>query len=226
MQDDEANRFSARACRYARLGVNAGALAARMASSRVTGARGGDAQALAQALGSLKGPMMKVAQMMATIPEALPADYAEELIKPAVAGAADGRGLRQAAHAGRTRRRLAGALCRIRSDAGRRRFARPGSSRRQPRGRARSPASCNIPTWPRRWRRISSSSIYCSRSIAEWVRRSTPARSRARSARALREELDYEPRGQDRKALSEHARRSAAGARAPHFRRRCRPGAC
>ncbi len=52
-----------------------------MASNRVTGARGGDAQALAQALGSLKGPLMKVAQMMATIPEALPADYAEELIK-------------------------------------------------------------------------------------------------------------------------------------------------
>ena len=81
MQDDEANRFSARASRYARLGANAGALAARMASNRVTGARGGDAQALARALGSLKGPLMKVAQMMATIPEALPADYAEELIK-------------------------------------------------------------------------------------------------------------------------------------------------
>jgi len=81
MQDDEANRFSARASRYARLGANAGALAARMASNRVIGARGGDALALARALGSLKGPLMKVAQMMATIPEALPADYAEELIK-------------------------------------------------------------------------------------------------------------------------------------------------
>ena len=81
MQDDEANRFSARASRYARLGANAGALAARMASNRVTGARTGNAEALARALGSLKGPLMKVAQMMATIPEALPADYAEELIK-------------------------------------------------------------------------------------------------------------------------------------------------
>ncbi len=81
MQDDEANRFSARASRYARLGANAGALAARIASSRVTGARGGNAEALARALGSLKGPLMKVAQMMATIPEALPADYAEALIK-------------------------------------------------------------------------------------------------------------------------------------------------
>jgi predicted unusual protein kinase regulating ubiquinone biosynthesis (AarF/ABC1/UbiB family) len=30
-------------------------------------------------LGGLKGPLMKVAQMMATIPEALPAEYAAEL---------------------------------------------------------------------------------------------------------------------------------------------------
>ena len=82
MQDEEANRFSARASRYARLGVNAGAFAARMASNRMTGgARQGDAQALARSLGALKGPLMKVAQMMATIPEALPADYADALMK-------------------------------------------------------------------------------------------------------------------------------------------------
>jgi predicted unusual protein kinase regulating ubiquinone biosynthesis (AarF/ABC1/UbiB family) len=81
MQDEEANRFSARASRYARLGASAGAFAARMASNRVMGAREGDAQALARSLGSLKGPLMKVAQMMATIPEALPAAYAEELMK-------------------------------------------------------------------------------------------------------------------------------------------------
>lgn len=81
MHDEEANRFSARASRYARLGVGAGAFAARMASNRVMGAREGDAQALARSLGSLKGPLMKVAQMMATIPEALPAAYAEELMK-------------------------------------------------------------------------------------------------------------------------------------------------
>jgi predicted unusual protein kinase regulating ubiquinone biosynthesis (AarF/ABC1/UbiB family) len=81
MHDEEANRFSARASRYARLGVSAGAFAARMASNRVTGARGGDAEALASALGSLKGPLMKVAQMLATIPEALPAEYADALMK-------------------------------------------------------------------------------------------------------------------------------------------------
>lgn len=37
------------------------------------------ASELREALGGLKGPLMKVAQMMATIPEALPAEYAAEL---------------------------------------------------------------------------------------------------------------------------------------------------
>ena len=37
------------------------------------------AASLAAALGGLKGPLMKVAQLLATIPEALPAEYAAEL---------------------------------------------------------------------------------------------------------------------------------------------------
>ncbi len=79
--DAEANRFSARASRYARLGVNAGAFAARMGASRLAGAgRTDDARAFTEALGGMKGPMMKVAQLLATIPEALPADYAEQLM--------------------------------------------------------------------------------------------------------------------------------------------------
>src|SRR6185312_11170412 len=43
--------------------------------------RAGNALALAAALGGLKGPIMKVAQLMATIPDALPPEYASELIK-------------------------------------------------------------------------------------------------------------------------------------------------
>ena len=81
-QDDEANRLSARASRYARLGVNAGAFAARVGVNRLTGGgRDTDARALASALGSMKGPMMKVAQLLTTIPDALPTDYANELIR-------------------------------------------------------------------------------------------------------------------------------------------------
>jgi predicted unusual protein kinase regulating ubiquinone biosynthesis (AarF/ABC1/UbiB family) len=82
--DSERNRFSARAARYARVGTRVGGLAARMGAERVLGRapdRAGNALALAAALGGLKGPIMKVAQLMATIPDALPPEYASELIK-------------------------------------------------------------------------------------------------------------------------------------------------
>ncbi|MBV8568421.1 MAG: AarF/ABC1/UbiB kinase family protein [Methylobacteriaceae bacterium] len=84
MRDSEANRFSARAARYARVGANVGGVAARIAGARVlglNGSRGANAAALARALGGLKGPLMKVAQLMATIPDLLPPEYAEELQK-------------------------------------------------------------------------------------------------------------------------------------------------
>ena len=84
MSDSEANRFSARAARFARVGANVGGVAARMAGARLFGLEGRDASnaaALMQALGGLKGPIMKVAQLLATIPDALPPEYAEELQK-------------------------------------------------------------------------------------------------------------------------------------------------
>ena len=80
--DEEKNRFSARARRYGRVGANVGGVAARIAARRIFGLdpeRDRDASALAAALGGLKGPIMKVAQLLATIPEALPAEYAAEL---------------------------------------------------------------------------------------------------------------------------------------------------
>src|SRR6478752_8886502 len=82
MTDREKNRFSARARRYASVGANVGGVAARMAGARFLGRdldRGKNAAELAAALGGLKGPIMKVAQLLATIPEALPAEYAAEL---------------------------------------------------------------------------------------------------------------------------------------------------
>jgi predicted unusual protein kinase regulating ubiquinone biosynthesis (AarF/ABC1/UbiB family) len=83
-KDSEANRFSARAARYARVGANVGTVAARIATSRVLGLgqnRAGNAAALSTALGGLKGPIMKVAQLLATIPEAIPPEYTIELAK-------------------------------------------------------------------------------------------------------------------------------------------------
>src|SRR5256714_2394728 len=84
MVDREKNRFSARAARYARVGTTVGGVAARFAASRLFGFgldRGKNAAALAAALGGLKGPIMKVAQLMATIPDLLPPEYVEELQK-------------------------------------------------------------------------------------------------------------------------------------------------
>ena len=84
MNDSEKNRFSARAARYARVGANVGGVAARYAGRRILGGtpnRAGEASALASALGNLKGPLMKVAQLMATIPDLLPPEYAAELAK-------------------------------------------------------------------------------------------------------------------------------------------------
>ncbi len=82
--DSERNRFSARAARYARVGTRVGGVAARIAGQRLVGAQGGregNAIALASALGGLKGPIMKVAQLLATIPDAVPPEYASELMK-------------------------------------------------------------------------------------------------------------------------------------------------
>jgi predicted unusual protein kinase regulating ubiquinone biosynthesis (AarF/ABC1/UbiB family) len=84
MSDSERNRFSARAARYARVGGNVGTVAAKFAASRLLGLaldRNKNAAELTAALGGLKGPIMKVAQLMATVPDLLPPEYVEELQK-------------------------------------------------------------------------------------------------------------------------------------------------
>jgi predicted unusual protein kinase regulating ubiquinone biosynthesis (AarF/ABC1/UbiB family) len=76
--------LSARASRYARVGTNVGGVAARIAGARLLGLgfdREKNAAALGAALGGLKGPIMKVAQLLATIPEAIPPEYTIELAK-------------------------------------------------------------------------------------------------------------------------------------------------
>ncbi len=78
----EENRLSARTARYLKVGGNVGSIAARVAGQRLFGFeadKSKDALELARALGGLKGPIMKVAQLLSTIPEALPAEYAREL---------------------------------------------------------------------------------------------------------------------------------------------------
>ena len=79
---DERNSLGGRVMRYARVGRAVGGLAARVAGQRYLGFkidRAENAADLKAALGGLKGPLMKVAQIMATIPDALPREYVEEL---------------------------------------------------------------------------------------------------------------------------------------------------
>jgi predicted unusual protein kinase regulating ubiquinone biosynthesis (AarF/ABC1/UbiB family) len=79
---DERNSLGGRVMRYARVGRAVGGLAARVAGQRYLGLkidRAENAADLKAALGGLKGPLMKVAQIMATIPDALPKEYVEQL---------------------------------------------------------------------------------------------------------------------------------------------------
>ncbi|WP_419904068.1 ABC1 kinase family protein [Kiloniella sp.] len=79
---DEESRLGGRLKRYAQVGTSVGGLAAQVVSNLVFGTgldRGKHSSDLKNALGGLKGPLMKAAQILATIPDALPKEYAEEL---------------------------------------------------------------------------------------------------------------------------------------------------
>jgi predicted unusual protein kinase regulating ubiquinone biosynthesis (AarF/ABC1/UbiB family) len=68
--------------RFARTSGAVGGIAARVVGARAFGIRGGraeHAEDLRAILGGLKGPLMKVAQLLSTIPDALPPEYAEQL---------------------------------------------------------------------------------------------------------------------------------------------------
>lgn len=81
-RDREANRLGRRVRRYAQVSAGVGGIAARAAATRLFGFDQADAKTareLKAALGGLKGPIMKVAQMLATIPDAVPAEFAAEL---------------------------------------------------------------------------------------------------------------------------------------------------
>ena len=82
MDDTENNSLSGRLKRYAKVTGAVGGIAARVAGQRYLGLNLGKQEMPADlklALGNLKGPVMKVAQILATIPDALPDEYVEEL---------------------------------------------------------------------------------------------------------------------------------------------------
>ena len=94
-RDPERDRLTGRVARFAKVGAGLGGAAATFGVNALFA--GGDAQArnakaLKETLGQLKGPLMKVAQMFATVPDLLPPEFAAELAElqtnaPAMTGA-------------------------------------------------------------------------------------------------------------------------------------------
>lgn len=82
-KDKERNRFSARMARKARIGVNLTGAATKFSLERLASSKpsSATAKAFATALGKTKGPLMKIAQILSTIPELVPDEFAEELAK-------------------------------------------------------------------------------------------------------------------------------------------------
>jgi predicted unusual protein kinase regulating ubiquinone biosynthesis (AarF/ABC1/UbiB family) len=80
--DPERDRLAGRVARFARVGAGLSGAAATIGANALIG--GGDldarnARALKAALGQLKGPLMKIAQMATTVPDLLPPEFAQEL---------------------------------------------------------------------------------------------------------------------------------------------------
>ena len=133
-----------------------GGLAARLAGERYLGLnldRGRHAAELKAVLGGIKGPLMKVAQLLATIPDALPKEYVQELVQLQANAPAMGWPF--------VKRRMAGELgadwqSKFRDfDRTAARAASLDKCTGQPRSTGpRSHASCNIPIWPPQWRPI------------------------------------------------------------------------
>ena len=82
VQDPERDRLTGRLSRFAKVGAGLSGAAVSYGANRVFGGDEADARnakALKAALGGLKGPLMKAAQMFATVPDLLPPEFAKEL---------------------------------------------------------------------------------------------------------------------------------------------------
>ena len=83
MKDIESKSLTKQIKRYAQVGGVVGKLATKLASQKYLGVKLNKDKHAAEvraALGAIKGPLMKVAQLSATIPDLLPDEYARELM--------------------------------------------------------------------------------------------------------------------------------------------------
>ena len=81
-KDKESISFAKQIKRYAKVGGVVGTLATKLAGQKYLGVKldkKRHAIEVRNALGNIKGPLMKVAQLSATIPDLLPSEYAAEL---------------------------------------------------------------------------------------------------------------------------------------------------
>ena len=79
--DPERDRLAGRVRRFAQVGAGLGRAGVAYGASRLQGgddADGRNARLIKNALGGLKGPLMKAAQMFATVPDLLPPELAKE----------------------------------------------------------------------------------------------------------------------------------------------------
>lgn len=84
MADSDIDSFGGRVRRYARVSRAMGSVAVKAAGGRVRGqpfSSAINASELREALGGLKGPLMKVAQILSTVPDLLPDEVSRELIQ-------------------------------------------------------------------------------------------------------------------------------------------------
>ena len=82
MKNEDSKSFTKQIKRYAQVGGVVGTLATKIASQKYLGVKldkNKHAAEIRSSLGNIKGPLMKVAQLSATIPDLLPAEYAKEL---------------------------------------------------------------------------------------------------------------------------------------------------
>ena len=101
----ENSTLAGRVARFARVGANLGGFAASTALARAGGRSLDDpknAAELKRVLGELKGPLMKLAQMLGNLPDAVPPEFARELAELQSNAPAMGQGF--------VRRRMAGEL--------------------------------------------------------------------------------------------------------------------
>lgn len=80
--DPERDRLGGRLSRFAKVGAGLSAAGAAYGVNLISGGDAADARnarLIKEALGRLKGPLMKAAQMFATVPDLLPPEFAKEL---------------------------------------------------------------------------------------------------------------------------------------------------